>query len=464
MRLRIILIVFLLLFTVNLVNAQNLIYQIQPDKVSLSVKIPSDTNYRVWHNTNPMKIIIDLDYALADLPVNETFKDVALAAIRASKGPDNIGTRIVMDFNYLMPQFDWYLEGDWLTVEADKVYVHSSIRTISYGVRYGHERRGIQAGPLIINYLEVRYADPLVEIKSILAQDQIFGRELVSDMAIRSQAIAAVNGLFFASDGRPLGLLVIDGRLISEPYANRTAIGIKPGMVEMASIGLNGTIVQEDGTFIEISGYNRPRLTDELIIYTPDYGTNSRTNIYGIELVVVDNKVIAKQTGATDIPREGIVISGHGSARDFLDQVAVGEDLQIQLQLEPNWLAEEYQYIIGGGPRLVKDGKVHITAELERFQPDVALSRAPRTALGITADRKLLLVTVNGRKPGISIGVTLEELALIMIELGAIDAMNLDGGGSTTMVIRNQVLNLPSDGVERPVSNGLVITTPESRQ
>ena len=222
MRLRIILIVFLLLFTVNLVNAQNLIYQIQPDKVSLSVKIPSDTNYRVWHNTNPMKIIIDLDYALADLPVNETFKDVALAAIRASKGPDNIGTRIVMDFNYLMPQFDWYLEGDWLTVEADKVYVHSSIRTISYGVRYGHERRGIQAGPLIINYLEVRYADPLVEIKSILAQDQIFGRELVSDMAIRSQAVAAVNGLFFASDGRPLGLLVIDGRLISEPYANRT--------------------------------------------------------------------------------------------------------------------------------------------------------------------------------------------------------------------------------------------------
>ena len=72
----------------------------------------------------------------------------------------------------------------------------------------------------------------------------------------------------------------------------------------------------------------------------------------------------------------------------------------------------------------------------ERFQNDILNSRAPRTALGIRADGSLLLVTVNGRNPGISVGMTLEELAELMIELGAVDAMNLDGGGSTTMVIR----------------------------
>ena len=68
---------------------------------------------------------------------------------------------------------------------------------------------------------------------------------------------------------------------------------------------------------------------------------------------------------------------------------------------------------------------------------------------------------MNGRQPGISVGVTLTELAEIMIDLGAVDAMNLDGGGSTTMVIRNQVLNLPSDGIERPVSNGIMIINPK---
>ena len=112
----------------------------------------------------------------------------------------------------------------------------------------------------------------------------------------------------------------------------------------------------------------------------------------------------------------------------------------------------------------MENGQIKITGEIERFQPDVLYSRAPRTALGITKDKKLLLVTVNGRQPGISVGVTLTELAEIMIDLGAVDAMNLDGGGSTTMVIRNQVLNLPSDGIERPVSNGIMIINPESRK
>ena len=77
---------------------------------------------------------------------------------------------------------------------------------------------------------------------------------------------------------------------------------------------------------------------------------------------------------------------------------------------------------------------------------------------------QFIIVTVNGRNPGISVGMTLEELAELMIELGAVDAMNLDGGGSTTMVIRDMVLNIPSDGIERSVSNAIIVTTPETRR
>ncbi len=96
-------------------------------------------------------------------------------------------------------------------------------------------------------------------------------------------------------------------------------------------------------------------------------------------------------------------------------------------------------------------------AREERFRRDIAVGRAPRTAAGITEDGRLLLVTVNGRQPGLSTGMTLEELAGLMLELGARDAVNLDGGGSTTMVIRGRVFNFPSDGAERPVTGALVI-------
>ena len=444
--------------------AQAVFCDVDADKVVLRVHVPEGSGYRVWQNTNPMKVIIDLDHELPNLPHTVEFKDAALKAVRASKGPGTIGTRVVMDFNYLMPDIESNLEGEWLTVTVNKLYVESSLITVGHGVRYGHMRKGIAAGPLIINYIEVRYMDPLIEIRSVLSQDQIYGREKVSSMAKRSRAIAAANGLYFASDGRPLGLLAIDGRVISEPYANRTAIGIKSGEIVIDQVGMAGRVKLSDGQEFAVSGLNRPRLTDELIIYTPDYGEDSRTNIYGIDLVVVDGVVTEVLTGKAPIPKNGVVVSGHGAARDFLRQVEIGDRLEVELKLEPDWLEQGFQHIIAGGPRLVKDGQVYITSEQERFQADIAVGRAPRTALGVTADRRLLIVTVNGRQPGVSVGMTLEELAELMIELGAVDAMNLDGGGSTTMVIRDRVLNIPSDGTERPVSNAIVIITPESRE
>src|SRR5690606_10235340 len=153
----------------------------------------------------------------------------------------------------------------------------------------------------------VRYGDPLVEIRSVLSQDQIYGRELVSSMAKRSHAIAAANGLHFASDGRPLGLLAIDGRLISEPYANRTAIGIKPGEIVIGQVAMNGRVILGVGREFAVSGISRPRLTDELIIYTPDYGETSRTNVWGVDLIVVGDVVVDKVTGQAPIPADGYV-------------------------------------------------------------------------------------------------------------------------------------------------------------
>jgi exopolysaccharide biosynthesis protein len=142
-----------------------------------------------------------------------------------------------------------------------------------------------------------------------------------------------------------------------------------------------------------------------------------------------------------------------------LAKLSVGDSVEVNFTLSPAWDDLGITQIIGGGPRLVRDGELYITGKEERFQDDILVGRAPRTAIGITADQKLLLVTVNGRQPNVSVGMTLTELGTLLIELGAQQAMNLDGGGSTTMVVRNLVLNLPSDGKERPVGNAIVVVT-----
>jgi hypothetical protein len=110
---------------------------------------------------------------------------------------------------------------------------------------------------------------------------------------------------------------------------------------------------------------------------------------------------------------------------------------------------------IGGNPVLVRDGRL----EWDSLSGNhYIFARHPRTGVGLTKDGKVLLVTVDGRKPRHSVGMTLMAFAKLFKSLGATWALNLDGGGSTTMVVRGRVVNKPSDGRERPVGSALLVT------
>jgi hypothetical protein len=122
--------------------------------------------------------------------------------------------------------------------------------------------------------------------------------------------------------------------------------------------------------------------------------------------------------------------------------------------------------IASGGPRLLTAGRVRVRSSAEGFAPlsapwfhgSFVAARHPRTLAGVRADGTLLLVTVDGRRPGWSAGVTLHEAARVMRSLRARDALNLDGGGSTAMAVRGRTVNRPSDpSGERPVSDALVV-------
>jgi exopolysaccharide biosynthesis protein len=115
-------------------------------------------------------------------------------------------------------------------------------------------------------------------------------------------------------------------------------------------------------------------------------------------------------------------------------------------------------------PQLIRNGKIEITWEQEKAGQSFAEMRHPRTAVAKLADDKFLMVTVDGRQPGTSVGMNLQELAEMLLELGAVDAMNLDGGGSTTMFVGGKVINQPSDKEgERKVSDAILVFPRQSQ-
>ncbi|AWL13100.1 hypothetical protein HMF8227_02648 [Saliniradius amylolyticus] len=116
------------------------------------------------------------------------------------------------------------------------------------------------------------------------------------------------------------------------------------------------------------------------------------------------------------------------------------------------------EHAVGGGPILIRNGVRVDNLGHELFPKDIVASVAPRTAIGLTDDNRLIMLVVDGRQPEFSVGVSLEQLTDLLLQLGSVDAMNLDGGGSSVMLVRGEVVNRPSDGRERAVKTALMIT------
>ena len=146
--------------------------------------------------------------------------------------------------------------------------------------------------------------------------------------------------------------------------------------------------------------------------------------------------------------------TGHGSAKDALTGVRVGDKMEIIESIGSPW--DKAPQVLGVGPRLLVNGAVQVTAAEEQFGGDVANGRAPRTAIGILPNRHVLLAVVDGRQNN-SIGCTLTEMGELLKKFGAVNAVNFDGGGSSELVIGGRIINKPSDGSERSVGSALVV-------
>lgn len=259
--------------------------------------------------------------------------------------------------------------------------------------------------------------------------------------------------------------------MISEPHNERADFGLinsgdKTDVI-FGHLGFTGEI-SVGSVKHSVLELNQSLSPDELIVFTPRFHRTTLTNPDGIEVMVRKNRVasVSDLKGSSEIPSDGYVISAVGSAREWVKtNVRKGARISFSWRLnaiEPgdntDWM-RAYS-MLGGGPQLIKSGKIAITDKQEKMTPGFATDQHPRTAIANAKleSGKLLLVTVDGRQPGVSAGMTLEMLAEVLLEFGSVDAMNLDGGGSTTMVIHNRIVNRPSDQTgERPVSDAILV-------
>nr|WP_257789053.1 phosphodiester glycosidase family protein [Paenibacillus larvae] len=163
--------------------------------------------------------------------------------------------------------------------------------------------------------------------------------------------------------------------------------------------------------------------------------------------------------GNTTLERSKLVLSGEGSFKAVLDAMQPGDSVAITTSSSAPW--NQMQEAIGGIHMLVENGNVASTD-----QKDIH----PRTAVGIKQDRSVFFLIIDGRQPGYSEGISLGDLAILMKEMGAVNALNLDGGGSSTFAARQpgdsqlSVVNRPSDGGERSVANSLLVISTAPQQ
>ena len=297
----------------------------------------------------------------------------------------------------------------------------------------------------------VDMADPQIALRPVLGSGVIPGNEPTAAAATRSDALVAINGGFFTvSTGHPLGLLVIDGKLLSTPTGRRSVFAITAdGRPVIQSFTFRGTVETDTGRQIPVSAVNRPPRAGGVAVYTPEYGP--LTDWHMFNAIVRDGTVTGFLAGRAPIPEDGYVLSAaSGEGRLITDRLVENQQLRLNLAISPAKII----HALGGGPRLVADGEVSVPYRWESFGPGFSKRRTSRSAVGITAAGKVLLVTVE--KSRRNTGMNLFELARLMRDLGAGQAMNLDGGGSSTLVVGGRVVNR-AEGAQRGVASMLLV-------
>jgi len=340
------------------------------------------------------------------------------------------------------------------------------------GVTYSRQVQFTPHGPVVINVITSPRPTGLWGLHPVLANGVVEGRRTVTAMqkAISTDAtVAGTNGdLFTFADGHPSGMVLQAGVLKAPPNSARSSVGIdEEGNLRVQRVAYFGTW-RGLGQRRPLNGLNQSPGTNGITLYTPSWGPRTPALPGTYEVVLSPFPPALPNTdltsavdgfgheGNTPIPPGGAVLVARGvTAQKLSAEAPLGAPVTVRLILKPDW--GDIVDAIGGGPVIVRDGKP-VFRSFEAFSPDQVLPRQPRTAVGQTADGRIIQIVVDWRQPGYSVGMTNFELAQALTRLGAVTGSALDAGGSSTAAFDGQLLNRPSDpGGERAVKECLCV-------
>jgi hypothetical protein len=339
----------------------------------------------------------------------------------------------------------------------------SDTSTFADGVTHQIVQTFTDQGWINLNVIRVDLSKNLKVVP--VTDTYLSGKDTLSNLVQKnpsgSDIVTAINADFFGA--ATIGSVVKEGQLLTTGVGGDEFASFNVTDSGQAFISyLNGSVNYFTDGYRDylIDHINKPHLSgDKLIVYDHHWGPESYGNKLGYpihEVLVVDGVVTeVRRNGLPFQLTEGSYVIAAVGDRIFEIEYRLEVGDQIQLKYDP--LLTSLDASIGGGAQLVKEGKV-----VEKYSQNIT-GRHPRTGLGISKDRsELILVTVDGRSNSFR-GVTQTELAEILIELGAYEAINFDGGGSTQIMGKSpwtgtlNILNYPSDSGERRIFTGLGI-------
>lgn len=345
-----------------------------------------------------------------------------------------------------------------------------SVESVAPGVAYGDYQLETAAGPLAIHVVAVRPTRSDVKIGSVVADDSLVSRgETTGSMARRTRAVAGINGDFFdiGNTNRPINMVVRDGALLQLPYKRYVLAVTHDGIPHIAEFSFTGEIVVDDRT-MPLDGVDEmPQPGGGISLLTPLYGrVPPRENVTLAALQPIDGVpplAHYRVTGIVDnlSPQPpGYYVAIGPSDYGIVGVPQVNALVTASGDLSPLGLSS-ITAAVGGGALILHDGEWYDDRDAPYRQEN--FKRMPCSGAAIAPDGRLFLIEVDGRQPELSVGVTRREFAALMRAFGATEGLLLDGGGSSTLVVRRlgdsvaDVVNSPSDGRERPVSDGVFV-------
>lgn len=357
-------------------------------------------------------------------------------------------------------------------------------REVGPGVFWSHQ---VLDGPLNVNVVRFDLSHPSVTLEAEPGKNVLFQGETTVDTAARESdpqkgiVVAAVNGDFWRSETRlhrPVGMLVSDGMLHTLPGKDRAVLVMtETEKVTMQPVTMKIRLEHSSGKSFSINSLNHGRTTESVTLFTEPYGKevkpDSNWNLWHLDLEnseFLPNRPVSAVL--TDVPDTSPVALSAGRMvlaipHTDVERSGLRAGEKVRLVAEVPEVDGVITAAIGGAPRILIDGKPIGESKEDGGGKSFSETRHPRTAVGISEDGKTgYLVTVDGRQPSVSIGIGLRQLGEIMRNLGCYNAMNLDGGGSTSMVVNGEVVNKPSDrtGPRRVANSLLVVASPGSGQ